>query len=133
MRHLEEIKMTYWGHLRLASLNSLRLLKASIVLLIHGCFPSILTNSSSKLLDEIKKSFPTGGKDRILVRFNTKWQNDQQKRQWRVLVNGEEQLAHKVEIKVASETIEEEVAGEQKFHFLCSGKTIWQDTNVQIV
>ncbi len=133
MTHLEEMKMTYWGHLRLASLNSMRLLWASIVLFVHGCFPSIFTKSASKLLDSVRKSFPTGEQDRILVRFNTKWQNDPQKRQWRVLVNGVEALAHKVDIRTASETIEEEIAGEQKFHFLCFGKTVWYDTNVQII
>jgi len=42
-------------------------------------------------------------------------------------------LAHKVTIKAISETIEEEVSGEQKFHFLCLGKVIWNGTNAEVI
>lgn len=60
--------------------------------------------------------------DRILVRFNTKFAEDPLKRGWRVLVNGEEQLAHRVDIQVPCETITEPIStGEIKHHFLCFG------------
>jgi hypothetical protein len=88
MKHLEEVKMTYLEHLRLASLNSLKLSLSSITLLIHGFIPSLFTKTTSKMIDEIQRSFPRETQDRILVRFNTKWREDHQGRQWRVLVNG---------------------------------------------
>lgn len=63
--------------------------------------------------------------DRILLRFNTKFEEDSLKRTWRVLVNGEETLAAKVIIQVIGETIQEPVDGIQKYHILCHGKVIW--------
>jgi hypothetical protein len=63
---------------------------------------------------------------RILLRFNTKFAEDPEKRTWRVLVNGEETLAHKVLIKIPCETITEPIStGEIKHHFLCYGKVEW--------
>jgi hypothetical protein len=132
MGHLEDVEMSYWQHLKLASFNSLRLLFSSVVLFIHGICPCLFTNTASAILKDVLKSFPKTN-NRILVRFNTKWQNDPDKRQWRVLVNGVESLAHKVVIKTTVTTIEEEVAGEQKFHFLCYGQVLWQGTNAEII
>ena len=131
MKHLKEIEMTYLGHLKLAIINSFKLLFSSVILLIHGLIPSLFVKTTSAIIENVKRSFPQK-KDRILVRFNTKWRDDWQNRQWRILVNGVETLAHKVVINTQMETIEEEVSGEQKFHFLCSGKVIWDKTNAEI-
>ena len=131
MKHLEEINMSYMQHLTLAMLNAVKLLISSFILIIHGIFPFLFPKTVSLILSDVK--FPKGIQDRILVRFNTKWEQDSQKRQWRVLVNGVESLAHKVAIKTPLETIEEQVAGEQKFHFLCFGKVIWNNSLAQII
>ena len=63
--------------------------------------------------------------DRILLRFNTKFEEDPARRTWRVLVNGAETLASKVIIKVNGETIQEDVAGIPKYHILCIGCVVW--------
>lgn len=68
---------------------------------------------------------------RILLRFNTKVAEDPQKRTWRVLVNGEETLAHKVLIQIPCETITEPIAtGEIKHHFLCYGRVEWHPGDI---
>jgi hypothetical protein len=64
---------------------------------------------------------------RILLRFNTKWEQDDLKRRWRLLVDGEERLAHKVLIWVEGETITEPVDGEAKDHILLHGHVAWGD------
>lgn len=65
--------------------------------------------------------------DRILLRFNTKFLEDPSQRKWRVLVNGEEQLAHQIEVRVPCETITEPIStGEIKHHFLCHGYLHWE-------
>lgn len=65
--------------------------------------------------------------DRVLLRFNTKFEEDPLKRTWRVLVNGVETLAEKVYINIPGETIQEDVApGVTKFHILCYGKVHWE-------
>ncbi len=65
--------------------------------------------------------------DRILIRFNTKFNDDPEGRCWRVLVNGDETLAHRVEIAIPCETVTEPIAsGEIKHHFLCDGRVEWQ-------
>jgi hypothetical protein len=69
---------------------------------------------------------------RILVRFNTKWEQDDQKRRWRILVDGKESLAHKVIIQVEGETVTEPVDGETKDHFLFFGHVDWKDDYVKI-
>lgn len=67
-------------------------------------------------------------KHRILIRFNTKFEEDSLSRKWRVLVDGVESLAHKVKIHGICETITEPIAsGEIKHHFLCVGYLIWED------
>lgn len=65
---------------------------------------------------------------RILVRFNTKFESDILKRKWRLLIDDVERLAHKVSIQVPCETITEAIAtGEIKHHFLCSGEVKWDE------
>lgn len=72
-----------------------------------------------------------GNVDRILVRFNTKFGNDPSGRRWRVLVNGEEHLAHKVVMSIPCETVTEPIAtGEIKDHFLCFGSVEWESGDV---
>lgn len=133
MGHLEEVGMGYFGHLRLAWLNSLRLGAASVALAVHGAFPFLLAHFASETLEMVQRSFPKRGRERILVRFNTKWKDDPEGRQWRVLINGSETLARGVSIKTGSETVEEEVQGEQKFHFLCFGRVLWKEGFAEIV
>jgi hypothetical protein len=66
---------------------------------------------------------------RILVRFNTKFETDILKRKWRLLIDGVEWLAHKIDIQVPCETITEPIStGEIKHHLLCSGEVKW-DSN----
>lgn len=69
---------------------------------------------------------------RILLRFNTKFQEDPQKRTWRVLVDGKEKLADKVFIRVAGETVQEYVDGILKYHILCDGHVIWNNDTATI-
>jgi hypothetical protein len=133
MKHLSEVNMTYLGHLALAIRNAFRLAFAAIVLSIHGFFPNFFDKTASTIIRNILKSIPVSvSGDRILVRFNTKWLEDELGRQWRVLVNGKETLAHSVNINTFCETIEEEVDGVQKFHFLSYGKVYWDGDNAEI-
>ncbi len=129
MKHLEDVNMTYIQHLILAIVNSGKLLLSSIILFFHGLYPCIFEHTASSLLKSIK--FPVSG-DRILIRFNTKWEADPEKRQWRVLVNGAETLAYNVIILTNCKTIEEEVEGVQKFHFLCHGSLTLEEGNARI-
>ena len=121
MKHLNEINLSYWEHMRLALINSVKLLVASIVLTIHAVIPCIFTSTSSKIIKNILNSMPKKSGERILIRFNTKWKEDRNHRQWRVLIEGKERLVHEVIIGVPCMTLEEEINGEQKFHFLCFG------------
>jgi hypothetical protein len=131
MNHLQETGTTYLQHAQLAIFNSFRLFCASCILFIHALFPFLFTKTTSKIIDIVKNSFPKIG-DQILVRFNTKWKDDPQHRQWRVLVNGKETLADCVIIKTLAITVEEPIAGEQKFHFNCHGKVTWQNDTAVI-
>jgi len=132
MGHLEEVGMGYLQHLALAWKNALRLVASSVFLVVHGAFPFVLTHAASDTIERVRNSFPKGGSDRILVRFNTKWKEDPEGRQWRVLVNGEETLASRVSIRTGSDTVEEPINGEQKFHFLCFGKVVWSGSEASI-
>ncbi len=71
--------------------------------------------------------------NRILVRFNTKHEQDTGHRKWRVLVDGDEKLADHVKITVPCETIMEEVGSVEKYHFLCYGEVRWDGTVATIV
>lgn len=133
VKHLEEVGVGYFEHMRLALANSLLLAFSSVTLLVHALIPCLFTKTASSMIKKVVGSFPKKKADRILVRFNTKWREDPHARQWRVLVNGTEVLAHKVSIQTNSETVEEEIAGEQKFHFLCLGSVIWEGTLAKIV
>ena len=125
--------MGYFGHLALAWINALRLLASSFFLVVHGLMPFLLVHAASETIAKVRNSFPKAPTDRILVRFNTKWRDDPEGRQWRVLVNGEETLASRVTIRTGSDTIEESVGGEQKFHFLCLGKAVWDGSRAEII
>ncbi|NBT58128.1 hypothetical protein EBT16_05025, partial [bacterium] len=99
MSHLRDIGMGYFGHLALAWINALRLLASSFFLVVHGLMPFLLVHAASETIAKVRNSFPKAPTDRILVRFNTKWRDDPEGRQWRVLVNGEETLASRVTIR----------------------------------
>lgn len=68
---------------------------------------------------------------RILIRFNTKWSGGNDR--WRVLIDGKEHLADKVNIDVPCETIQEQVDGQEKFHFLCLGNVVWNNDKARVI
>jgi len=70
---------------------------------------------------------------RILVRFNTKHEQDEGKRKWRVVINDVEHLADHVNIEVPCETIMENIHDTEKFHFLCHGMVVWNGNIATIV
>jgi hypothetical protein len=124
MKHLQDVNKTYFQHMRIALYNCCRLVYATVALLIHSILPFLFVSTASDILKDTLKPIPNNT-NTILVRFNTKWKNDPISRQWRVLVNGKETLAHKVIIQSLSETVEQPVDGEQKFHFLAYGNIEW--------
>ena len=125
--------MGYFEHMCFALLNSFLLAFSSLALFIHAFAPFIFTTTASSMMERVSRSLHRKIGDRILVRFNTKWREDPQTRQWRVLVNGVESLARKVLLKTRCETIEENIDGEQKFHFLCFGSVNWNGTDAEII
>lgn len=70
---------------------------------------------------------------RILIRYNTKHEQDEGFRKWRVVIDGTEHLAHKVKVNVPCETICEDVGGTEKYHFLCFGEVSWRDKETAII
>jgi hypothetical protein len=73
---------------------------------------------------------PCDRKSRILIRFNTKFEEDSEKRKWRLLVDGEESLAHKITFYTFGETITETIpTGEVKHHILCEGTVRWEENH----
>lgn len=124
MRHLEEVEMNFFEHWFFTIKTMLKLIAATVILFIHGWLPFLFEHTTSKLVGRIYNSFHRAGKQ-ILIRFNTKWEDDPQKRQWRILVEGKETLASHISIKVPCYTIEEPVDGIKKFHFLCVGQVNW--------
>lgn len=123
MGHLSEINKTYFEHLVFAWITAIQLLEAAVVLLFHGLAPDILCKAGSEIVQNVHLALSqTPGQDRILVRFNTKWEQDPEKRQWRILINGHETLAHQVVMLKPCKTIEEPVEGVQKFHFETTGQ-----------
>ncbi len=123
--HLNEINKTYWQHMGRAFYYAFRFFKAACVLVVHAVLPDVLTHYASDELLSVFKEMSLNN-DRILVRFNTKWEQDPLKRTWRVLVNGEEKLASDVHIDVPCRSIVEDVEpGVTKYHMLCYGKVSW--------
>jgi len=136
MGHLDELKMTYWQHMYRAFGFAFRFFRAGSAVVIHAFFPNLLEHYASDELLRMVKELSVH-KDRILVRFNTKWEQDPLKRTWRVLVNGEERLASDVHIEVACRSIIEDVEDQQgrvtKYHMLCHGKVNWDGDVATIV
>ena len=133
IKHLKDVRQNYFTHLKFALSTSCRLFLASFYLLIHAFFPFWFIKNSSNIVKAVVESFPKSNNlDRILVRFNNKWQNDPKHRKWRVLVNGDEILASEVIIKVNSISVEEPVNGEIKYHLKCYGKAICSEDIVEI-
>lgn len=127
-KHLEELGLSYLEHATFALKVSFHLFLASMALVMHAIFPDWFVHYASDTVVEIAQSFKKHiDHSRILVHFNTKWKEDPEGRQWRVLIDGVEDLAHSVRIKTDILTVEEPIAGEQKFHFLCYGKVEWDD------
>jgi hypothetical protein len=64
---------------------------------------------------------------KIQIRFNTdKEKLDPNAPAWRVLIEGEEHLAEKVEIMVPTWTSEDTLPdGRKKWHLSCEGKVHW--------
>lgn len=135
MCHLNDVKMTYFQHMLFALTKSLQLMKASFVLIVHSIFPNLLAESGSHLVNQIHYDLMANRthKNRILVRFNTKWTEDGEKRKWRVLENGIETLAHDVSITIPCTTIQEDVEGSgTRWHFLCYGGVTWNGSSASI-
>jgi plasmid stabilization system protein ParE len=70
---------------------------------------------------------------RILLRFNTKFEQDPKKRTWRVLEDGIERLASHVSIGTNGETIQEDIDGVPKYHILFDGKILWDEDKAAII
>ena len=134
MNHLKEVKMTYFQHFLYALGSSLNLIKAAFFLTTHALFPNIFIHSGSELVNKIHYDMmKRRTKNRILVRFNTKWPEDIKCRKWRVLVNGEERLAHDILITIPCKTIQEDVPNVgTKWHFLCYGNVVWCEDSALI-
>lgn len=131
MNHLKETGYSYFGHMIKALGFALRLYKIGFGLLLHSIFPNVLTHYGTDGVCAIFNSLSGG--DRILIRFNTKWEEDDLKRNWRVLINGVESLASEIKILVPSGTTEEDISlGVTKWHILCYGKVHW-DGNKALV
>lgn len=117
----------YFVNLKSAIFESGKLYLFSYLVLINGVFPCLFSSFS-------KKPAEVAHKDRILVRFNNKWEVDKEKRKWRLLINDIEFLVHSIKIKCEANTLEEPINGEPKYHFLCLGIVNWIDqNNVEIV
>lgn len=63
----------------------------------------------------------------IKIRYNTeKDKTDSRLPAWRVLVNGEEQLAESITIETRSWTSVDEIEpGRIKWHISCEGRVVW--------
>lgn len=73
-------------------------------------------------------------KDRILLTFNTKFEEDPQKRKWKVLVNEVERLAHQIVVIAYAETVVERIPqGEERCSFLCEGRVVWKEGDVALI
>lgn len=131
MSHLNDVGLSYTEHMRRALAFSWTLLKSSFVLLLHAVFPDFMSNYASSQLTPVFKELSLNG-HRILVRFNTKWEKDLNKRTWRVLVDGTESLASDVTLNVPTSTIQEDVSGVPKWHMLCHGYVVWNGDKATI-
>jgi len=124
MSHLHETNLNYIEHMLRALQFSFKLFRASLGLFIHAFIPETLTHYGTDQVLSIYKNFVIG--DKILIRFNTKWEEDSLKRNWRVLINGEEFLASDIIVYVPSSTTVEDIAqGVTKWHILCRGHVHW--------
>lgn len=134
MKHLDDVGMSYWQHMWVAMGCSLRFLRASLAVALHALVPSVFVTAGSSTAHEIVCEFMSYRpyKNRILVRFNTKWKEDELLRKWRVLENGVETLAHEVSITIPCKTIQEDVTEGTRWHFLCWGEAVWDGTNATI-
>ncbi len=76
---------------------------------------------------------------RFQIRFNTKYlESSNPSLKWRLLVDGVEHLASRIQIDVPCETTEDRVTegGQeniQKWHISGNGKPVWTGTDVRIV
>ena len=134
MTHLKEVKLTYWQHFVCALSCVFQLIKASLFLIIHAFFPNVFVHYGSELVNKVHYDIMRRRNyNRILVRFNTKWQEDVMQRKWRVLMNGEEKLAHEILITIPCKIIQEDVPDVgTKWHFLCYGNVTWCEHNALI-
>jgi hypothetical protein len=73
---------------------------------------------------------------KIQIRFNTERLKETGKSlpEWRVLEDGKERLARRIEIRVPAWTTEDEIApGVIKWHITCEGRTNWDDRKQECV
>ncbi len=136
MGHLKDMGMNYFMHMIRAFSFAFEMFVGVVVLLIHGVIPSVFCKEASNRVADIYYRMKSGDSEsnRILVRFNTKYKEDDLRRNWRVLINGEETLAHDVYINVPTETIVEPIAtGEIKYHFLCWGSARFSENHIAVI
>ena len=53
MGHLQDVRETYWEHMKFAFKLSFLLFKAGFAVLIHAVVPSVLVNTASDTIKEI--------------------------------------------------------------------------------
>ena len=136
MRHLDELKMNYFQHMLFALKNAATLFRAFITLVVHAALPDCFVNASSALINKVHYNLMANrhAKSRILVRFNTKWEQDRLSRKWRVVTNGVETLAHEVTVTIPCTTIQEDVPTDgTRWHFLCWGDVFWDDEHRAVI
>lgn len=136
MSHLKETGMGYISHFFRAMYLAWYSFVTSLIFVAHAFVPSAFSKEGSRRVADLNVFLKAGNSnsDRILVRFNTKHAQDELGRNWRVLINGEETLAHQVYINVPVETIVEPIAtGEIKYHFLCWGKAKFSEDHIAVI
>lgn len=128
MKHLLLVNMTYFEHMKFVLKNAFCAIVGAFFLVIHALLPDIFTDSGSSIINGVHYDLMNNRKykNRILVRFNTKWQVDELKRKWRVLENDIEHLAQDVEVTIPCVSIQEDVQEGTRWHFLCWGDVYWK-------
>ncbi len=132
MSHLKETNYTYIAHFKKAIGYSSKLFCAAFAVLVHAFVPDVFTKTASGIVRNILDEMQNDISSRILVRFNTKYETDPQRRRWRVLTDGQERLADKVVTHAIWESIEEPVDGIQKYHMMYQGRCKWNGDTATI-
>ena len=57
IEHLHQNNMSYWNHLRFASFNGARCIKAGVLLILHSIIPALFPRTGSLLVNKLNKDF----------------------------------------------------------------------------